>query len=59
MTEIFSMITLIAMIGLSITVGIISYRAINGLPSMPFIKAALACLAVILISAAIVFSRST
>ena len=59
MTEIFSMITLIAMIGLSITVGIISYRAIHGQPSLPFIKAALACLAVILISAAIVFGRST
>ena len=59
MTEIFSTITLIAMIGLSITVGIISYKAIHGQPSLPFIKAALVCLAIILISAAVVFSRST
>ena len=59
MTEIFSTITLIAMIGLSITVGIISYKAIHGQPSLPFIKAALVCLAIILISGAVVFSRST
>ena len=59
MTEIFSMITLVAMVGLSITVGIISYKAIHGQPSLPFIKAALVCLAIILISAAVVFGRST
>lgn len=59
MTQIFSMITLVAMIGLSITVGIISYKAIHGQPSMPFIKAALVCLAIILISSAAVFTLGT
>ena len=59
MTEIFSMITLIAMVGLSITVGIISYKAIHGQPSLPFIKAALVFLAAILISAAIIFGQGS
>ena len=59
MTQIFSMITLVAMIGLSISVGVISYKAINGQPSMPYIKAALVCLGVILISAAVIFLPGT
>ena len=59
MVSFFSTLTLIAMLCLSVTVGIISYKAIHGQPSLPFIKAALACLLVILISAAIVFSQST
>lgn len=59
MTQILSMITLVAMIGLSITVGIISYKAIHGQPSMPFIKAALVCLAIILISSAAIFGLGT
>ena len=59
MTQIFSMITLIAMVGLSISVGVISYKAIHGQPSMPFIKAALVCLGLILISAAAIFGIGT
>ena len=59
MAKVFSILTVIAMVALSINVGIISYKAIHGQPSMPFIKAALVCLAVILISAAIVFSQGT
>lgn len=59
MTQIFSMITVLAMVGLSITVGIISYKAIHGQPSMPFIKAALGFLALILISTAVIFSQGT
>lgn len=59
MVKIFSMLTLIAMVGLAATVGIISYRAIHGQPSVKFIKAALAFLLIILLSAAVVFSQST
>ncbi len=59
MISFFSVLTVAAMLCLSICVGVISYKAIHGQPSMPFIKAALACLAVILISAAVVFSQST
>ena len=59
MTEIFSTITLIAMLGLSVTVGVISYKAIHGQPCLPFIKAALVFLALILISAAVIFSRGS
>lgn len=59
MKQIFSFITLLAMIGLSISVGVISYKAIHDQPSMPFIKAALACLAVILVSAAVIFGLGT
>ena len=53
------MITLVAMVGLSITVGIISYKAIHGQPSLPFIKAALGFLALILVSTAVIFSQGT
>lgn len=59
MISFFSVLTVVAMLSLSVCVGVISYKAIHGQPSMPFIKAALACLAVILISAAVVFSQST
>ena len=57
MVKVFSMLTVIAMVALSITVGIISYKAIHGKPSLPFIKAALVCIAVILVSTIIVFSQ--